>query len=402
MIDIESIWTSESVVENLRSLTAEFYNFMCATEVLPIEQIKRLDEKRDFAFICKCGKNHTEHGRIWSMVAATLTMRTPAEDHPEFEKYELLRKEFMNEVEHIKIRDYAEPFLRASEEGIYIEAAINHQQKMIEDFRQKVCSSKMTCENNKADHTIVSYYCEKHEVNHYINPQQNNHFRPLISGAHVPEEYIPFLCKLSQRIVLRDTSAVFRDWAEANPQTKMENPAYLSHKAERDAEKAVRRALDAERQEAAAIRTGTGISKRQTKAAAKARIAENKVKEETKALQAGGVATKKKSKNPFTFDNPHLYILKPHLMSEDWLIEYNVCGRKVAYTKVSDALIYKHTNFQEGYEVYECSYCSNWHYGRKGHPASPAVQAKRGLRWYKRNHKKANAFIHKIMLEDFV
>lgn len=400
MLDIEKLWTSESAVANLRSLIAEFYNFMCATEVLPIEEIKRLDEKRDFAFICKCGKTHTEHGRIWSMVATTLKVRTPAEDHPEFEKYELLRKEFMNEVEHIKIRDYAEPFLRASDEGIYIEAAITYQQKMIDEFSQKVCSSKMTCETNKADHTIVSYYCEKHEVNHYINPQQNNHFRSLIGGSHVPKEYVPFLCKLSQRIVLRDTSAVFRDWAEANPQTKIENPAYLSHKAEKDAEKSARRILETARQEAAAIRSASKMPKDQTESAAEARILMKKAKKEAKTLLA-------KSKSPSStatviYDDPNLYILKPHLMSDDWLIEYHVCGRKVAYAKVSEALIYKHTNFQEGYEVYECPYCSNWHYGRKGNPVAPNVQAKRGLRWYKLNHKKANAFIHKIMLEDFV
>jgi hypothetical protein len=393
MLDIENLWTSESAVENLRSLTAEFYNFMCATEVLPIEEIKRLDEKRDFAFICKCGKTHTEHGRIWSLVATTLKTRTPAEDHPEFEKYELLRKEFMNEVEHIKIRDYAEPFLRASDEGVYIEAAITYQQKKIDDFMQKVCSSKMTCINNKTDNTIVSYYCEKHEANHYINPQQNNHFRSLISGAHVPEEYVPFLCKLSQRIVLRDTSAVFRDWAEANPQTKMDNPAYLSHRAEENAEKAARRALHESQEAANKIKAANKVAnlKKKAKGEAKALLKSNKVSGHAPAPVSS-----------ITFDDPNLYILKPHLMSEDWLIEYHVCGRKVAYKKVSEALIYKHTNFQEGYDVYECPYCSHWHYGRKGNPVSPTVQAKRGLRWYKQNHKKANAFIHKIMLEDFV
>ena len=382
-------------MQNLHTLTAEFYNFMCNDEVLPLEKIVKLDDKRDFAFICKCGSTHMEHGHIWSVVATTLNKQTPEEDHPEFEKYKLLRKMFMDEVEHIKIRDYAEPFLRASDEGPYIEAAITHHQKLISDFMNDLCSSKVTPEKEAAHNVIVAYYCKKHETNHYVSPQKNNEFRKKISGGKVAEEYLPFLCKLSQRIVLRDTSAVFREWEEANPQEKKKNTA--NHR--RQEERAARRILETARQEASAIRSASKMPKDQINSAAEARILLKKAKVEAKALLA-----KSKSPSPdaaITFDDPNLYILKPHLMSEDWLIEYHVCGRKVAYKKVSEALIYKHTNFQEGYDVYECPYCSNWHYGRKGKPVSPAVQARRGLRWYKRNHKKANAFIHKIMLEDF-
>lgn len=398
MIDIESIWTSESAVENLHALTEEFYDVMCNAEVLPLEKLIKLDEKRDFAFECKrCGSKHVGHGRIWSMVASTLGQKTPHGDHSEVEEYKLLRKLFMDDVKHIKIRDYVEPFLKETEEWKYVEASIAHQQKLISDFMHDLCSSKVTPETEAAFSVVVAYYCEEHETDHYVSPQKNNEFRLKISGSHVPQEFIPFLSKFAQRIVLRDTSAIFRDWNESHPQKKLENLANRK----RQEEKAARRVLEMERQEAAAMRTGKGMTKSQTKAAAKARIAENKIKTETQALQTGGTSAQKKSKNPVTFDNPNLYILKPHLMSEDWLIEYNACGRKVAYAKVSEALIFKHTNFQEGYEVYECSYCSNWHYGRKGNPVSPSVQAKRGLRWYKRNHKKANAFIHKIMLEDF-
>lgn len=395
MIDIESIWTSESAVENLHALTAEFYNVMCNDSVLPPEAIVKLDDKRDFAFICKCGSTHVGHGHIWSVVATTINKNTPDEDHPEAEEYKLQRKLFMDEVEHIKIRDYAEPFLRASGEGPYIEAAITNHQKIISDFMDSLCFSKVTPEKEAAHNVIVAYYCKKHETEHYVSPQKNNEFRKKVSGGKVSDEFLPFLSKLSQRIVLRDTSAVFREWEEANPQQKMKNIA--NHR--RQEAKAARRILETARQEAAAIRSASKMTKEQTKSAAEARILLKKAKVEAKALLA-------KSKSPstavITDDDPNLYILKPHLMSEDWLIEYHVCGRKVAYGKVSEALIYKHTHFQEGYDVYECPYCSNWHYGRKGKPVTPAVQARRGLRWYKRNHKKANAFIHKIMLEDFV
>lgn len=395
MIDIESIWTSESAVENLHALTAEFYNVMCNDSVLPPEEIIRLDEKRDFAFMCKCGSTHVGHGHIWSVVATTINQNTPDEDHPEFEEYKLQRKLFMAEVEHIKIRDYAEPFLKKTDEWKYVEAAIARQQKLIVDFMAGLCSSKVTPEAEAAFNVIVAYHCEEHGTDHYVSPQKNNAFRLKISGSHVPEEFLPFLCKLSQRIVLRDTSAVFREWNEAHPQKKIEN---IANQKRRD-EKAARRVLEMARQEAAAIRSEARMPKDQTKAAAKARIVLKKAKGEAKALLAKGQVPAPVS--TITFDDPNLYILKPHLMSEDWLIEYHVCGRKVAYEKVSEALIYKHTNFREGYDVYECPYCSNWHYGRKGHPVSPAVQAKRGLRWYKRNHKKANAFIHKIMMEEF-
>lgn len=397
MIDIESLWTSESAVENLHALIAEFYNVMCNAAVLPYEEIVRLDEKRDFAFDCKCGDNHVGHGRIWSMVATTLKVNTPNEDHLEFEEYELLRKNFMNEVKHIKIRDYAEPFLRASNEGAYIEAAISNQKNLMDSFMSNLCASQVSPNTNGAHNIVVSYYCEKHQKSHYVTPQKNNAFRTSISGSKVPEQYAPFLSKLSQRIVLRDTSAVFRDWAEANPQTKEENLAHLTKREE----KAARRILEVARQEVAAIRSGSGMTKNKANAEAKARIIKKKAKGEAKAL----LARSKVSPPPgptATYDDPNLYILKPHLMSEDWLIEYHVCGRKVAYKKVSEALIYKHTNFQEGYDVYECPYCSHWHYGRKGKAVPPAIQAKRGLRWYKLNHRKANIFIHKIMMEDFV
>lgn len=395
-IDIESLWTSESAVENLHALVAEFYNVMCNDAVLPYEEIIRLDDKRDFAFNCKCGSKHVGHGHIWSIVVTTIKQRTPAEDHPEFADYQLRRKDFMAEVNHIKIRDYAEPFLRASEEGPYIEAAITHQKKLIDSFMSNLCSSQVSPKTNGANNIVVSYYCEKHGTSHYVTPQKNNAFRNSIAGSKVPEQYVPFLSKLSQRIVLRDTSAVFRDWAEANPQTKEENLAHLTKREE----KAARRILEVARQEVAAIRNGSGMTKHRTNAEAQARIIKKKAKSEAKALLA-------RSKVPgppgptATYDDPNLYILKPHLMSEDWLIEYHVCGRKVAYKKVSEALIYKHTNFQEGYDVYECPYCSHWHYGRKGKPVPPAIQAKRGLRWYKLNHRKANIFIHKIMMEEF-
>jgi hypothetical protein len=89
-------------------------------------------------------------------------------------------------------------------------------------------------------------------------------------------------------------------------------------------------------------------------------------------------------------------------MNEEWLAEFHVCGRKVSYSKVSDALIFKHQNKQDDYAVYECSYCSGWHLGREGKGVSSKTElARRGLFWYRRNHKKANTFIHKIMMEEF-
>jgi hypothetical protein len=399
MIDVESLWTSESAVENLHALIEEFYNVMCNDAVLPPEEIIKLDDRRDFAFTCKCGSMHVGHGRIWSVVATTINQNAPAEDHPEVEEYKLHRKEFMAEVEHIKIRDYAEPFLKETEEWKYVEAAISHHQKLISDFMTSLCTSKVTPEKEAAHNLIVAYYCNKHETNHYVSPQKNNEFRTRVSGGRVPDEFLPFLCKLSERIVLRDTSAAFRDWAEANPQEKIENVANRR----RQEEKAARRIVDMAHREAVAIQAESRKAKNRAKAAsaAKARLLVKKAKGEAKALLAKSEVPGPPQGPAVTFDDPNLYILKPNLMSEDWLIEYHVCGRKVAYKKVSEALIYKHTNFQEGYDVYECPYCSHWHYGRKGKPVAPAIQAKRGLRWYKMNHKKANIFIHRIMMEDF-
>lgn len=382
MIDVENLLVSDNKIENLRSLIAEFYNVMCNAETLPLEGIKKLDEKRDFAFICKCGSNHVGHGHIWSKIVTTIAVNAPEEGSLLFEEYMLMRKEFLNEVEHIKIRDYAEPFLRASEEGKYIEEAAQRQRDAIQTFMEKMCSSEITPETEAAHTIVVSYYCEKHETAHYVTPQQNNYYRSKINGAHVPEDLIPFMCKHSQRIVLRDTSAVFREWNVANPQNKVASVANRK----RQEEKAVRRELDAVRVEAAG-------KKKATKQKAKARIAKKK--------------KSTKSHNTPIYADPQLYILKPNLMSEDWLIEYHVCGRKVTYAKVSEALVFKHTQTAPGeYEVYECPYCEGWHLGHKTKKEDSADstrqrQAKSGLYWYRRNHKKANAFIHKIMLEDF-
>lgn len=393
MIDVESVWTSESLVANLEALANEFYAVMCNDKVPSPEEAIKLDDKHDFAFSCKCGRKHFGRGHIWSVVATTINNATPSEDHPEREAYVNLRKQFMTEVQHFKIRDYAEPFLRASPEGFYIEAAINKQKKIIAEFQRYLCQSKITPETDTASNIVVAYFCEKHDTDHYVSPQKNNAFRSSISGSHVPQEFLPFLCKLSQRIVLRDTSAVFREWSEAHPQHKVQS---FFHKKRLDA-KASRKVAEMVRQ---AEQSSSKEEKQKAKAAAKTRILNKNASEANKALVSASTQSPLKE-SAFVVDNSNLYILPPHLMSEEWLIEYLVCGRKVAYEKVSEALIYKHLNFQEGYDVYECSYCDNWHYGRKGKPVSPSVQAKRGLRWYKHNHKKANIFLHRIMMEEF-
>jgi hypothetical protein len=377
MIDTDSLCTSESALENLQTMIAEFYNVMCKPDVLPIEEIKRLEDKRNFAFICKCGLNHVGHGSIWSAFVVAITSNTPVEGHPEFEEYMLRRKEFLAEVEHIKVRDYAEPFLMASDEGSYIKASLEVQKNAIADFKAKLCSSKVTPTTASGFNIVVSYYCEKHETSHYVSPQANNHHRALINGSKIPEEYAPFMCKLSQRVVFRIASEIYREWDEANPQNKV--PSIANRK--KQEEKAVRRELDA-------ALVAAAQEKNRRKKAARERIKKKKAKKANKAK---------------TYDDPNLYILKPNLMSEEWLVEYQVCGRKVSYSKVSEALIFKHTQTSGEYEVYECSYCSGWHLGHKGKEEYrvPARQAKSGLFWYRQNHKKANAFIHKIMMEDF-
>lgn len=397
MIDVESLWTSESVVENLHALTAEFYNVMCNSEVPPVEEVAKMS-RREFAYACKCGSNHVEHGSLWAVVSKKIRENTPDEDHPEFDEYAQLRKEFMDEVKHIHVRDYAEPFLKQTEEWKYVEAALQAQLAAMAEFEKFVCSSEITLETVTAHDIIVSYYCEEHGKDHFISPERNNHYRYLMGGNYIPKEYLPHLCKLSQQIIGRDTSAIFREWIELHPQNKVDS---IGNRRLRK-EKAERTALEIERQAAAAAIRVAGKSKNQLAAAKRVK---NKAKGEAKAARARelrATRTTSASVSSVVYADPNLYILKPHLMSEDWLIEYHVCGRKVAYKKVSEALIYKHTNFQEGYDVYECPYCTNWHYGRKGHPVSPAVQAKRGLRWYKMNHRKANIFIHRIMMEEFV
>lgn len=382
MIDVESLWTSESPLENLHTTIDAFYDFMCNKETLPLEQILKLDDKHDFAFLCsRCGDAHAEHGRVWSMLAVAIKQNYPAEDHPEYEEYFRVRREFMSEVKHIDVRDYAEPFIKETDEWQYVEAALEDQKKDIETFLESLCRSHVTPETAKDVAVVVGYYCDKHDTNHYITPQRNNEFRSSIGGARVPEQYLPMLSKLAQRIVLRDLSAKFRDFIADHPQTKTDSIAFQVTQKQKQAQKAANREKE---MKAAAL-------KAEKKAAAKELIVKKK-------------KSKKTNKNNPLVHDPKFYILKPELMSDEWLAEYHVCGRKVAHPTVSDALVFKHTNgLEEEYKAYECPYCSGWHLGREGKGITEPTSklAKKGLFWYRRNYKKANIFIHRIMMEEF-
>lgn len=365
MIDFESLWTSDSALENLQAVTKAFHNLMCNMPEPSLEEVLKLSSRKHFAFVCaKCGKPHAGNKAIWGTLVPLINSNTPDAGHPEHEQYATRRKEFLNQVKFIGVRDYAEPFLMASSEGMVIQEALQHQKTILDQFAATICNSEITLETSTAQ-SLTSYDCVIHGVSHLITNEQKNHFRSLTSGGNAPKCFTDKLSKLSQRIVLRDMSAAYNVFNNSHPNVQIDNRHW-------------KKVTNAKKQAAKAERI---------------------------AMRKAPAKKKPKEKNPNPHDftemkNSH-YILPPHLMSEEWLVEYQICGRKVPYTH-EGALAYRSKHkMRPLYVFYTCPYCSNLHYGRNMmNKFDTKMQAKSGLRWYKHNPKKANIFIHRIMMEE--
>lgn len=463
MIEITKVWTSESSLENYQSVTAEFYNIMCNRAPWTIDEIRELDDKAYFSFYCdNCEQMHAEQRGVWACVAATLTSHTPPEGHPEREEYVIRRKGFLQRIKLVDVRDFAEPYLRADVEGTFIDGAIKFHQQVMEEFHELICASTISLESTKAS-TLRAYFCAEHDTIHYLSGEDSNFYRRQISGSKVPPQFAEHLSKLGARIVLRDINAAYREFDANHPWENVENKiASLKNAQEaqqRAEEKSNRQRLHVEAENAAKLRKAESAwklqkqeeeaqqraderqrrhaeeqvqqllakkLKQQVKVEAKMK-AKTGVKVTAKAKVVVKVKTKKvDSKFPqrtyqpswYTHSKKHrgktqqseskvedqrFYILPPHLMTEEWLVEYQVCGRKKTWDTFAEADEMKKSFPLELKDIYECPFCSKWHWGHKNEKAmttdAAKNQAKRGLFWYQRNHVKANIFIHRIMHE---
>lgn len=451
MLDVDSVWTSQSWLENLQALEDAFYNLFCHRELWSVEEVRKLDDKHYFAFSCEhCGQMHAERIGVWAEVASSVMKDSPSEDHPEYEEFQRRRKEFVRKVKHIDVRDFAEPYLRASSEGVFIEGAVQFHQQVMDEYHAFICGSTLEL-GVTPDNALVAFFCTEHAATHYLKGADNNFYRRQVIGSHIPPQFVEHLSKLGQRVVLRDINFAFRKFDAAHPSEKVANKAVAAQthmKAKIAAEeKAERRRLHTEAEESAKIHKDERLKnqKMQEEQASQGKEeqrsnSEEKVKallqqktlrniqddkeqqvtaerRKLKACKRIEKAQKKNKKNSdskrkynyqtSTVDDPRLYILPPHLMSEEWLVEYQVCGRKVAHSSLEEAQVWKDARpleMKEGYNAYACAYCSLWHWGRQRKPSignySSKRQAKAGLLWYKSNHKKANIFIHRLMFEE--
>lgn len=363
MIDVSNLWKSDSLVENLKTVTDWFYNTMCNAPEMSLDEMRNMDTKKYFAFHCaKCGADHAGKKAIWSAIVPVLNHHTPEKDSPEFQEYVIRRKGFFKQVQFFDVRDYAEPFLKASSEGEVITAAIHEHQRIMAEFSQLICNSTATYKDIHVSHIVV-FECSEHGT-HNIPAPVNKMYRSLINGAKVPYKFANKLSKVSQRIILRETSASYREFNETNPYKKIENPCEEGRLETIAKKKADSRAAEVAKQ----------------------------------ARKKSAAKTHQRRKAELEWVNPALYILPPHLMSAEWLIEYQVCGRKTRFTYKA-ALAHKARYNQDDYNIYQCSYCSSWHYGHMTNGTSTNTLMKRGLKWYRSNPKKANIFIHRIMME---
>lgn len=100
------------------------------------------------------------------------------------------------------------------------------------------------------------------------------------------------------------------------------------------------------------------------------------------------------------------YILNPDTVATDWLVEFQICGRKIAHETIEDAELHRLTQYahmeESAVESYKCPYSDHYHVGRNsGVEVSVEEKAQAGYRWYRKDILKANDFIQRIMLEGF-
>lgn len=388
MEGVEKLWEPESPVESLRAVIAEFYRVLCETSYAKTPEDIVGESMRNYvAYACRCENIHVIKKDVWSSFRKTIRENTPTNQSAEYEEYVTLAHSFFHETNELDMRKVMEPLISNTDEGKLIEEALSVQLERMNELAQAICSSEVTLTNCTDMNHLTSFECAEHQTTHYLKPNDYNMRHKSITAEGASSYLRGEVSNLAFRILAQKSSAAHREFMEKYPPVRVPNTNRTTPM------------RSAEEREQRRIGKANLRAKKQEKAIAKSK------KERLTQKEA-----------PFlnTFDNPNLYILKPSLMSEEWLIEYNVCGRKNAFSSREEAEAERDSHYSKKREVrpdeekeaYACSYCSQWHYGRTPYKRRATKnrrerQARNGLFWYKKDYKKANIFIHKIIFEDW-
>lgn len=373
MEGIEKFWKAESPVESLHAVIADFYHLMCETDFPEsTENVLNANPRDYFAYACRCGETHLAKRSFWRNLVNVLVANTPAPERPERTEYHTVFRSFCNDTRQLDLRKMLMPFILETGEGKLIEEALAIQNELIAELIQRVCSSPVTLNTVTDLQTLFVFTCVGHQSTHYLKSSDYKQWHKEITAEAISGGLDGNMSHFARSIVVQRSSLAQQEFTKEFRPTRIQNPALM--------------ALPKKK-------------KTPTK------------KGELQQVTSTQVQTLSENANQKPmFANSNLYILTPNLMSDDWLIEYNVCGRKTSYKTQEEAESAKVLHSPQKRELrsgeekttYHCRYCSEWHFGRDGGKRSTNDRlARNGLYWYRKDHKKANAFIHKIIFEEW-
>lgn len=363
-------------VEVLQNIVAEFRTNTCAKSIAP-EKLTNEDSEKYFAYYCEhCDTNHGAERSEWAKAVAQVKDNYPENSNPDYNAYATMAIQMVHKVKHFDIRDYVESYVKSTSEYLYVTKAINASQRTQVGFMEFLCKSEVTSENTHAE-TVIRYDCLKCNAAHYVTSNDFNLMKKEINESKKGVWLAARVSKQAKRLYLREVSQLNRLFFENNLFEKETSIAFLN-------------TLEKKKKN------------REKEAIARAHNRKMNPSAKKKAKSPVIESAPAKPAVDSTIQNPiRLYILPPHLMTQELLIEYQKCGRKIAHNTLEEAKLAYVGHSLEGHSFYKCLYEDHYHYGRGDGKVtgSPASQAKSGLTWYKNNYKKANRFIHRIMLE---
>lgn len=361
MLNVSQVFEDQSLspLEKLRTGIDMFFTAFC-DDVKTVDELAVMTDKRHKAFPCRCGQSHAIHRSQFREFMQRFMESTPNAEHPEHAEYTAEFRAFNAATRKLKIRDFIEPVLK-EREGTYIESALIDARHALKEFTEANCSSELTAHSYLPGLPLVGTYCPIHETTHYLNARQFGEFSKRFNKT--PEHIAIHLSETSERIVSRDRDQMVREYRKEFPL----------------------------------------LGKKQTKKLnenlrAQAKVAQTTQPPKKPKVSPGKIRVNKRTSVKLPNSENWLYILPPHLMSEEWLIEYSICGRKAPFSKPEAETM---AASQKTKNAYQCPYCTAWHVGTQGRKRSLSHQAYNGMFWYKKDHIRANRFIHRIMMEEF-
>lgn len=356
----------------LKNVMDEFYRKVC-TDALSMKAIVDLDETTYFAFLClSCGNPHRMLKLDRDRMSVLIRNKIPPHDHPEYAEHCELEQDFVARTRTLNNLEYARTHV-AEREKVRVKDAEELQDVVFNKLLSSFCQSFNRIYGKNCGEHLIEYYCSKHEEKHYLTLPVFEKFRAQMTSQFPPN--------FVQKNLSAETKLVIAAWlVERRKRFETEHPVFIVK---------VQPELRPKK-----------AKKKKKKTSCKSHVVtpsvalhrSRPVKAEP-TLQGADMSLTLQ----LTPNDKNDYVLHPGLMSDEWLIEYQVCGRKVAFSQLEEA---QHQAEICKKDTYKCSYCDNWHIGKKNPGITRMSEvAQRGLKWYLRDARKANRFIYKIMME---